>query len=237
MSSSKLNCNSKSKTDKPLRNLNNMVNRITNKKQLLKREISGETKSDIKKTKLNPKTSKRCMAGNDSLWKESPINYAKLPDSFYNCQLKMLNEQFSNKNIKLNDYKNPKSINLDLIKYINMLLKMTPSDIDNLSISSCSSIKLEDSILYQSKQNENLQYYNEILNCISKCLNMDTSDISKDTMFDSPKNINLLNKLQELINSYSEKSHKIKNICDESLQVLNKQINVTNETEVKIIQE
>lgn len=223
-------------SDVPLRNINNMLNRIKNKKQLLTKEISDDTKSDIKKSKIISKTSSnRCAAGND-LCKESLTNYAKLPDSFYNCQLKMLKDQFSKKKFKLNDSKNTESINLNLMKYINMLLKMTPSDVDNLSISSCSSVKLEESSLHHSKQNENLQYYNEMLNCISKCLNIDTSDTSRDTIFDSPKNINLLNKFQELTNYYSEKTHEMKNICDESLQVLNEQANITD-TEVKITQE
>lgn len=229
-SNSKLNFNSKTKTERPLRNINNMLHRIKNKKQLLKKEISGNTKSDNKISNIIPKTSiKRCAAGND-LREECPTNYARLPDSFYNCQLQMLKEQFSKKISK-----NKESINVDLMKYINVLLKMTPSDIDNLSVSSCSSVKLEESIILKDSK-ENVQYYNEMLNCISKCLNIDMSDTSRDTMFDSPKNINLFNKLQEMTNYYLEKTNEMKNICDESFQVKNEQNNMT-ETKVQTMQE
>lgn len=214
--------------EKPLKNINNTVQRIKKKKQLLKKEISAGSKK-IETEFLNSKMSpidNRYKAGNDLL-KMSPINYASLPDSFYN-QLDSLKKQFSNKNSKLNNSICNTSINIDLIQYINTLLKMTPSDIDNLSISSCSSIKLEESVLPCSSKNQ--QYYSEILNCISKCLNVDISDLSEETMFDSPKNINLLNRLQNLTNYYLDKTREMKNICDESSPNENNQ-NTETETE------
>lgn len=182
---------------------------------MLVKEISAGSKK-VKTESLIPKISpikKECKLNND-LHKVSPANYAMLPDSFYDCELDSLKKQILKNKTKLNDIKCHKSINTDLMQYINTLLKMTPSDIDNLSISSCSSIKHEESILHYSTKN--IQYYSDILNCISKCLNADNSDLSQDTMFDSPKNINLLNRLQQLTNYYLDKTHEMKNICAES---------------------
>ncbi|VVC24880.1 Hypothetical protein CINCED_3A003432 [Cinara cedri] len=175
----------------------------------------------INVTEKNTKTSplaKRCASGND-FRKESPKYYAKLPDSFYNNQLQSLKEQISKNKLNPIDSKCSTSLNMNLMDYINLLLKMTPSDIENLSVSSCSSIKLEESILQHSKTST--QYNSELLNCISKCLNSDISELSQDIEFDSPKSINLLNKLQELTNYYLEKTHDMKNICNEPPHNLN----------------
>lgn len=230
-SSCELNYKKKLSAEKPLKNINNTVQRIKKKKQLLKKEISAGSKNEIEspKSKMSPIHNRR-KAGNDLL-KVSPIKYALPPDSFYD-QLDVLKKQFSKKTSKLNNLKSNTSINKDLIQYINTLLKMTPSDIDNLSISSCSSIKLEESILQCSLKNE--QYYSEILNCISKCLNADISDLSQETMFDSPKNINLLNRLQNLTNYYLDKTREMKNICNESSPIEN---NVNTKTETEIVNE
>lgn len=222
-----LNYNSKSTTEKPLRSINNTLQRIKNKKQLLVKEISANMKPNIKKSNImssNYKTLPKTCTTGSNLRKESPISYAKLPNSFYNSKLEGL-EQITNKksiNLKCNS-----STNVDLMEYINALLKMTPSDVENLSTSSCSSVKLEESILEHSKINT--QFFSEMLNCISKCLNSDIPDISQDTMFvNSPKNIHLLNKLQELSNYYLEKTYEIKNICDEDPHILNDKLNEPN---------
>jgi len=208
--------------ERPLKNINNTLQRIKNKKQLLAKEISVDRITDVKKSNAVssfPKTSfhrDRCAAHND-LYQESPLVYAKLPDSFYSSQIETIEKQISKKNIK----KCNSLINVDLMRYINVLLKMTPSDIDNLSTSSCSSVKLEESLLEHSKHNT--QFYNELLNCIAKCFNADFSDISQDTSFESPKNINIINRLQELTKYYSQKTHEMRNICDESSQILKEQ--------------
>lgn len=202
-----------------MKNVNNIYQRIKKKKKLLAKEISAETKNDVKKSKaMSPvpifsPIPKKCETGSD-LKKLSPLNYARLPDSFYNNQLEILKEQISKKKSKPNDSKCNKLLNEDLMLYINELLKMTPSDIANLSASSCSSVQLEESIISQCPK-QNTQYYKELLSCISKCLNEDISDVSQDTAFDSPKNIKLLNRLQNLANYYLDNTHKMKNICEE----------------------
>jgi hypothetical protein len=200
------------------------------KKQMLLKEISTDARPNIKKLNIVSSTSKlsplhkRCSAGND-IPKESSTMYAELPDSFYSSQLETLKEQILDVKSKPCDTKLNTSLNIDLMKYINLLLKMTPLEVDNLSISSCSSISLEESIL-QSKHN--MQYYSEMLNCISKCLNADISDINEDIMLNSPENVNLINRLQGLTNYYQEKILEMKNICDESTQTLNDKVNVEN---------
>ncbi|CAH1738843.1 unnamed protein product [Aphis gossypii] len=224
----KMNYKERFSSGKPLQNINNTLQRIKNKKQLLVKEITAgtsvKTGADVKKMKTistiskNTSIPKRCCAG-DNLREEIPVNYAQLPDSFYNSQLDMLKEQLSKKKIECLDSKNHLSINENLMGYINILLKMSPSDVDNLSISSCSSVKLEESILQCSEKDT--QYYCKMLNCISKCLNLDISDINQDTVFNSPQNINLLNRLQQLTDYYLEKTHEMKNICNESSQILN----------------
>ncbi|XP_060878246.1 uncharacterized protein LOC132950721 isoform X1 [Metopolophium dirhodum] len=233
--STKLNYKEKFASGKPLQNINNIMQRIKNKKQLLVKEISsgtsGNTGANIKQFKTVPSIPKilpipkNCCAGN-SLREEIPVNYAKLPDSFYNGQLDTLKKQISKKQFKVLNSKNNKSINEDLMAHINTLLKMSPSDVDNLSTSSSSSVKFEESVLQHSEKDT--QYYCKMLNCISKCLNADISDINRDTVFDSPKNINLLNKLQQLTNYYLEKTHEMKKICDETPQVLNDECYKTN---------
>lgn len=228
---SKLNYNKKTTVERPSKNINNVLQRIKNKKQLLAKEISADKKILTSKTKPSvPNISpipKRCAAGGNNFHIESPVKYAELPDSFYNNQLESLRKQISQKNSKSNA-----AINEDLMVYIKLLLKMTPTDIDNLSVSTCSSLQSDKCTLQQS--NKNTQYYSELLNCISKCLNTDISDINQDPMFDSPKNINLLNRLQELSNYYLEKTCEIKNICDESPHIQN---DIVNETETENFQE
>jgi len=237
-SSKKLNFNKKSSTERPLTNINDTLQRIQKKKKLLVKEIS----TDIRKSKevfsnVKPSTMSKNHAArpaNNDIRQERLTNYAKLPDSFYNSQLETLKKHILKNKSKTNDSKFNESTNVDLMKYINVLLKMTPSDVENLSISSCSSVYLEESILENSKKN-NAQYYSELLKCISKCLNSDMSDISQDTMFDSPKNIHLLNRLQDISNYYFKKTHEMKNICDESLQLSNDQLKEQNiETEDEI---
>ncbi|XP_025206992.1 kinesin-related protein 8-like [Melanaphis sacchari] len=242
--SNKLNHKEKMSSGKPLQNINNTLQRIKNKKQLLVKEITAGTSvkssdADIKKMKTVPtsfKSSpilKRCCAGGNS-HKEIPVNYAQLPDSFYDNQLDILKEQVSKKKIKSLDFKSHVSINSNLMTYINTLLKMSPSDVDNLSISSCSSVKLEDSILQHSERD----FYCKMLNCISKCLNSDISDINQDTEFTSPKNIKLLNRLQQLTDYYLEKTHEMKNICNESSQILSDTLNAkTHKTDSDTIKE
>lgn len=238
----KLNYKENFTSGKPLQNINNTLQRIKNKKQLLVKEITAgtsiKTGPDVKKMKTistiskNVSIPKRCCAGDDDdLQEEIPVSYAQLPDSFYNSQLDMLKEQVSKKKIECLDSKSHLSINENLMSYINILLKMSPSDIDNLSISSCSSVKLEESILQCSEKDT--QYYRKMLNCISKCLNSDISDINQDTAFNSPKNINLLNRLQQLTDYYLEKTHEMKNICNEPSQILNEKIYNTDTNIIK----
>lgn len=238
--STKLNYKEKFASGKPLQNINNIMQRIKNKKQLLVNEIStgnhGNTGVDNKKLKAVsssiPKTlplPERHCSG-DRLREEIPVNYAQLPDSFYNGQLDTLKEHISKKQFKVLDTEVNKSINEDLIAYINTLLKMSPSDVDNLSISSCSSIQFEENVLQHSEKDT--QYYCKMLKCISKCLNTDISDIN-ETVFDSPKNINLLNKLEQLTNYYLEKTHEMKNICDETPQIVNKKSSENNTSTIK----
>lgn len=235
-SSSKLNNTKKSTADRSLKNINNTLQRIKNKKQLLSKEISINKSTEVKKSNTAPLKSEnlpthiRCTHDYD-ICKKSPVNYAKLPDSFYSSQIKTLKEQIlKEKTTTIQKYNEP--VNIDLMRYINVLLKMSPSDIDNLSISSCSSVQLEENILPHSKKNT--QFYSEMLDCISKCLNADISDINQDTTFESPKNINVISRLQELTNYYLDKAHEIKNICDEPSKFLNEQ---SIEKEAKNIQE
>lgn len=224
-SSSKINNTKISMTDRSLKNINNTLQRIKNKKQLLSKEISVNKITEVKKSKSAPLKSEtlptpKKYTHDYDIYKESPMNYAKLPDSFYNNQIKTLKEQILKEKTKsIQTYNEP--VNIDLMRYINVLLKMSPSDIDNLSISSCSSVQLEENILPHSKKNT--QFYSEMLDCISKCLNADISDINQDTTFESPKNINVINRLQELTNYYLDKAHEIKNICDEPSKILNEQ--------------
>jgi len=236
----KLNYKEKFTSGKPLQNINNTLQRIKNKKQLLVKEITAgtgvKTGADVKKMKTistiskNASIPKRCCAGDD-LREEIPVNYAQLPDLFYNGQLDMLKEQVSKKKFECLDSKSNLSINENLMEYINILLKMSPSDVDNLSISSCSSVKLEESILQCSEKDT--QYYCKMLNCISKCLNSDISDINQDTVFNSPKNINLLNRFQQLTDYYLEKTHEMKNICNEPSQNLNEKNYNTDTNAIK----
>lgn len=226
-----MNNNKQHTAERPLRNINNTLQRIKMKKKLLLKELSSDTtdtKADIHKSKTvsstskkSPTHNKKCAVGNN-VTKESATVYAQLPDSFYTSQLETLKKQITNDKSKPHDTEFNTTSNIDLMRYINTLLKMTPSEVDNLSISSCSSINLEESIL-QSKHNT--QYYQEMLNCISKCLNVDISDINQETMFNSPENINLISRLQGLTNYYQEKTHEMKNICDESIQILNNKLN------------
>ncbi|KAL5239679.1 hypothetical protein ACI65C_007089 [Semiaphis heraclei] len=235
----KLNYKEKFTSGKPLQNINNIMQRIKNKKQLLVKELStgtsGNTGADIKKMNTVPSIPstvpmpKRCYAGN-GLREENLVSYAQLPDSFYKGQLDTLKEQISQKQFKVLDPKNNESINEDLMAYINTLLKMSPSDVDNLSISSCSSIPFEESVLQHSEKDT--QYYCKMLKCISKCLNTDISDLNQ-TVFESPKNINLLNKLQQLTNYYLEKTNEMKNICDETPQIVNEKSFETNANSIK----
>lgn len=214
------------------------MQRIKQKKLLLAKEISGDRKVNIKKSKVvfsNPKISPiaKKYTASDKLRQESPANYANLPDSFYISQLRALKEHISKQKSKLDCSKNA-IINDDLSKYINMLLKMTPSEVDDLSVSSCSSVKLEESILQYSKKNT--QYYSEMLNCISKCLNADISDISQDMMLDSPNYLNFLSRLQELTQFRLEKTHEMTNICNETSVVMNDNKQIT-ETKTETILE
>lgn len=224
---SKSNNNIKTATDKPLRNINNTLQRIKKKKKLLAKEISDNAMTDCKKSKIMapdptvstlPKRSTSFCTTFDSLRNQNSVNLAKLPDSFYNDQLNTLKEELNKKKTKENY--NP-LINVDLMKYISILLKMTPRDVDNLSTSSCSSVNIEESILQHS--NKTTQYYSELLKCISKCLNVDLSELSPNATFDSPNNIKYINRLQEITNYYLEKTHEMKNICEESSPNYNKQ--------------
>jgi len=232
---SKIHCNKISTPEKPVKNINNILQRIKKKKQLLAKEILVETNASTKKLTTVPSVPKtvpipnRCESSNDVI-QDIPFNYVKLPDSFYNSQLNILKEHIlKEKNNHVSKLNN--SINIDLIRYINMLLKMTPSEVDNLSTSSCSSVQLEESILQKSKKNS--QYYRDLLNCISKCLNSDISTISQDNAFDSPKNVKLINRLQDLTNYYLEKTNEMKNICDEFPQILNDQNIHTKTDDIK----
>ncbi|XP_026806557.1 uncharacterized protein LOC113549449 [Rhopalosiphum maidis] len=151
------------------------------------------------------------------LSKES-INYVGLPNSFYNSTLKVLEEYVRDKKQKKSKSNNNNNwINMELMRYICNLLKMSPNEIDNLSVSSNSGIQLEQSILEISKAN--LEYHKDILNYISKCLDSNLSDISRDRALSSPQYIGLLDKLYKLADYYTEKAQEMRNICLESPRV------------------
>lgn len=151
--------------------------------------------------------------------KENPNSYVGLPDSFYNSTLKVLEEYVRNKKQKKSKSNNNNTwINMELMKYICNLSKMSPMEIDNLSMSSNSSTQLEKSILEISKAN--LEYHRDILNYISKCLDSNMYDINQDQTFSSPQYIGLLDKLYKLADYYTEKAHEMRNICLESPRIL-----------------
>lgn len=188
-----------------------MLNWIKKKKRLLFDEFyTNQTpKNDLQS--INSK--------NDilrDLPKESPNGYAGLPDSFYNTTLKILEEYVKNKEQKKSKSNNKNTwINIELMKYMSNLIKMSPNEIDDLSVSSNSSVQLEQSILEISKAN--LEYHKDILNYISKCLDNNSSD--QDHTFSSPHYIGLLDKLYKLADYYVEKAHEMRNICLESPKV------------------
>lgn len=192
----------------PLENITEMLNWIKKKKRLLFDEIytnqasiSGIQSMNISDTFRDPPNEK--------------FNYVELPDSFNNSTLKVLEEYVRNKKqIKNKSNNNNICINKELMRYICKLLKMSPNEVDNLSVSSNSSILIEQSILEISKSN--LEYHTDILNYISKCLDSNLCDINQDLVFSSPQYIGLLDKLYKLADYYTEKAQEIRNICLES---------------------
>lgn len=150
--------------------------------------------------------------------KETLNNYVGLPDSFYNTTLRILEEYVKNKKQKKSKSNNNNTwINMELMRYICNLLKMSPNEIDNLSVSSNSSAQLEQSILEISKAN--LEYHKDILNYISKCLESNFSEINRDHSLSSPQYIGLLDKLHKLADYYTEKAQEMRSICLESPKV------------------
>jgi len=151
--------------------------------------------------------------------KEDPNHYVGLPDSFYNSTLKVLEDYVKIKKQKKSKSNNNNTwINIELMRYICSLLKMSPNEIDNLSMSSNSSTQLEQSILEISLTN--LEYHKDILNYMSKCLDSNVcSDVNRDQTISSPQYIGLLDKLYKLADYYTEKAHEMRNICLESPRV------------------
>jgi len=199
----------------PLENLNEMLNWIKRKKRLLFDEfyMNQAPISDLQSmnNKSDIHISQECQ-------KENPVNYVGLPDSFYNSTLKVLEEYVRNKKQKKSKSNNKNTwINLELMRYICNLLNMSPNKIDNLSVSSNSSFRLEQSILELSKAN--LEYHKDILNCISKGLGSNLCDINQDQVFGSPHYIDLLDKLYQLADYYTEKAQEMRNICMESPRI------------------
>jgi len=205
------NKKNESPLQRPLENINEMLNWIKKKKRRLFEEIytNQASISDLKSVNSKSDTIR-------DLSKES-INYVGLPNSFYNSTLKVLEEYVRDKKQKKSKSNNNNWINIELMRYICNLLKMSPNEVDNLSVSSNSGIQLEQSILEISKAN--LEYHKDILNYISKCLDSNLSDISQDQALSSPQYIGLLDKLYKLADYYTEKAQEMRNICLESPRV------------------
>lgn len=215
---------------RPLENINEMLNWIKKKKRRLFDEIYTNQApiNDIQSIYENSKSD----TFRDQP-KEHNINYVGLPNSFYNSTLKVLEEYVRDKKQKKSKSNNNNNwINMELMRYICNLLKMSPNEIDNLSVSSNSSVLLEQSLLEISKAN--LEYHKDILNYISKCLDSNLSDISRDQAFSSPQYIGLLDKLYKLADYYTEKAQEMRNICLESPRV---EINSLDEDSVEQITE
>jgi hypothetical protein len=192
-----------------MENITEMLNWIKKKKRLLFDEIY---------------TNQASISGIQSMsdtYRDPPkekFNCVGLPDSFYNSTLKILEEYVRNKKqIKSKSNNNNTWINKELMRYICNLLKMSPNEVDNLSVSSNSSIQIEQSILEISKSN--LEYHKDILNYISMCLDSNLCDINQDQAFSSPQYIGLLDKLYKLADYYTEKAQEMRNICLESPRV------------------
>lgn len=196
----------------PLENITEMLNWIKKKKRLLFDEIYTNQASISSLQSINNKSDTY-----KDLSKEK-FNCVGLPDSFYNNTLKILEEYVRNKKqIKSKSNNNNTWTNKELMRYICNLLKMSPNEVDNLSVSSNSSIQIEQSILEISKSN--LEYHKDILNYISKCLDSNLCDINQDQAFSSPQYIGLLDKLYKLADYYTEKAQEMRNICLESPRV------------------
>ncbi|VVC24881.1 Hypothetical protein CINCED_3A010395 [Cinara cedri] len=208
----------------PLDYINEKLNWIKKKKRLLFEEIY---------TNQAPISDMQSINNISDMYRDYPtenLNYVGLPDSFCNSTLKILEEYVKNKKIKTsksnNNNNNNTWINKELMNYICNLLKMSPNEIDNLSVSSNSNNQLEQSILEISKAN--LEYHKDILNYISQCLDSNMCDINRDQAFSSPQYIGLLDKLYKLADYYTEKAHEMRNICLESPRV---EINNTDTVE------
>lgn len=204
-----------------------MLKWIKNKKRQLFEEIyTNQAHCDIHS--INSKSDTCRNSPNDN-----PNNYVGLPDSFYNSTLKVLEEYVRNKKQKKSKSNNNNTwINMELMKYICSLLKMSPNEIDNLSVSSNLSTQLEKSILEISKAN--LEYHKDILNYISKCLDSNMYNFNQDQAFSSPQYIGLLDKLYKLADYYAEKAHEMRNICLQSPRI---EINNLNKNDVEQISE
>lgn len=200
----------------PLDYINEKLNWIKKKKRLLFDEIY---------TNQAPISGIQSINNISDMYRDYPIenlNYIGLPDSFCNSTLKILEEYVKNKKIntsKSNNNNNNSNtwINIELMNYICNLLKMSPNEVDNLSVSSNSSNQLEQSILEISKTN--LEYHKDILNYISQCLDSNVCDINQDQAFSSPQYIGLLDKMYKLADYYTEKAQEMRNICLESPRV------------------
>lgn len=198
----------------PLENINEMLNWIKKKKRLLCDEIY---------TNQVPISDIQSMNSKSDVYRDSlkEHNYVGLPDSFYNSTMKVLEEYVRNKKqTKSKSNNNNNWINMELIRYISNLLKMSPKEIDNLSMSTNSSIQIvEQSILEMSKSN--LEHHKDILNYISQYMDSNLSDTNLDqAFFNSPQYIGLLDKLYRLADYYAEKAHEMRTICLESPRVM-----------------
>lgn len=199
----------------PLENINEMLNWIKRKKHLLFDEFY---MNQIPLCDIQSMNSNSDLLICQECPKENPINYVGLPDSFYNSTLKVLEEYVRNKKQQKSKSNNKNTwINLDLMRYICNLLNMSPNEIDNLSVSSNSTFRLEQSILELSKAN--LEYHKDILNCMSKGFDSNLCDINQEQTFGSPHYIDLLDKLYQLADYYTEKAQELRNICMESPKI------------------
>ncbi|XP_015373172.1 PREDICTED: uncharacterized protein LOC107168318 [Diuraphis noxia] len=221
------NKKNESPLQRPLENINEMLSWIKKKKRRLFEEIY---------TNQAPINDVQSMNNKNDTFRDRPkesLNYVGLPSSFYNSTLKVLEEYVRDKKQKKSKSNNNNNwINMELMRYICNLLKMSPKEIDDLSVSSNSGIQLEQSILEISKAN--LEYHKDILNYISKCLDSNLSDISRDQAFSSPQYIGLLDKLHKLADYYTEKAQEMQNICLESPRV---EINCLDEHSIEQITE
>ncbi|XP_050545792.1 uncharacterized protein LOC126908023 isoform X2 [Daktulosphaira vitifoliae] len=200
----------------PLANIKSMLDHIDTKKKKLSDELYKNLKYPTKSAKIQRICTSIKPTNTASLPNKSTINIDKHTTSSKSKTMVKQNSKEKNKNDLLN-YK--PNIDNDLMRYINMLLKMSPSDVANLSISTSSNSSDISGKSVLNESNDNLEYYKKLHNEIFK-LTKEVPNISKDIDLDSPNNIRVLNCLQKITECYIEPTKELKHICEESPQDL-----------------